>query len=385
MKVLFVFGTRPEGIKLAPLIKTLEKDSRFEVEVCLTGQHKEMLEPVLKLFSIRTDYDLDVMRSGQDLTHVTAAILSGLRAVMLESRPDVVLVHGDTATTFAASLAAFYAKRPVAHVEAGLRTGDLSSPWPEEANRKLTAVLAHMHFVPTEGCMQNLINEGVAADQIFITGNTVIDALLSTVRRLGEASGFREEAARALSFLRPGRRMILVTGHRRESFGEGFERICESLRAIASRYPDVEIVYPVHLNPMVRAPVERMLKGVPNIHLIAPLEYLQFVSAMQRSYLILTDSGGIQEEAPSLGKPVLVMRETTERPEAIEAGTVRLVGTDPARIIAEVSRLLDDESAYEAMSYSHNPYGDGTACGRIAEVLMQFRRSAKSAVPVGVS
>ncbi|MNZ22333.1 UDP-N-acetylglucosamine 2-epimerase [compost metagenome] len=372
MKTLCVFGTRPEAIKMAPLVLALEADPRFDAKVCVTGQHREMLDQVLDLFGIEPNFDLNIMRAGQDLTDVTTAILQGMKAVFQAFRPDVVLVHGDTATTFAATLAAYYQQIPVAHVEAGLRTGNLFSPWPEEANRKLTGALAQLHFAPTETSSANLLREGVHASGIVVTGNTVIDALLDVVTRLEADDSLRALAAAPTSFLADDRRIVLVTGHRRESFGEGFERICNALSVIAGRFPDVEIVYPVHLNPNVREPVNRLLKGRKNIHLIEPLDYLPFVYLMSRSYIILTDSGGIQEEAPSLGKPVLVMRDTTERPEAVDAGTVQLVGTGVAQIVEALSRLLDDEKAYEAMSYAHNPYGDGAASQRIIEALLNI-------------
>lgn len=354
---------------MAPLALKLAADERFDAKVCVTGQHREMLDQVLELFAIRPDFDLNIMRPGQDLTDVTTAILQGMKTVFAEFRPDVVLVHGDTATTFATSLAAYYQKIPVAHIEAGLRTGDIYSPWPEEANRKLTGALASFHFAPTETSEANLVREGVAAVNITVTGNTVIDALLDVVNRLDHDPELSAKAAAPSAFLDSTRKMILVTGHRRESFGDGFERICQALMNIALQHPDVDIVYPVHLNPNVREPVNRLLSGISNVHLIEPLDYLPFVSMMSRAYIILTDSGGIQEEAPSLGKPVLVMRDTTERPEAVDAGTVKLVGTDTGNIVCELNRLLVDQDAYLAMSYAHNPYGDGQACGRIIETL----------------
>jgi len=372
LKVLSVFGTRPEAIKMASLALGLQADARFESKICVTGQHRQMLDQVLELFELTPDYDLKIMKPGQDLTDVTVAILQGLKAVLAEFKPDIVLVHGDTATTFATSLAAYYQQIPVGHVEAGLRTGNLYSPWPEEANRKLTGALSQLHFAPTSQSQANLLAEGVAGESIHVTGNTVIDALLEVTRKLQRpdlAKTFAEE----FSYLDPSRRLVLVTGHRRESFGDGFERICKALVQIAQDCADVEIVYPVHLNPNVREPVNRLLKGVQNIHLIEPLDYLPFVYLMNRSYLILTDSGGVQEEAPSLGKPVLVMRDTTERPEAVQAGTVRLVGTDLQAIISNVEELLGDDAAYQRMSVAHNPYGDGQACARIIEVLANFK------------
>ena len=370
MKTLCIFGTRPEAIKMAPLVLALAADERFEAKVCVTGQHREMLDQVLGLFSITPDYDLKIMKPGQDLTDVTTAILQGLKAVLTEFKPDIVLVHGDTATTFAASLAAYYQQIPVAHVEAGLRTGNLYSPWPEEGNRKLTGALAKLNFAPTETSQDNLLREGVNPDNIVVTGNTVIDALLDVVKRLDQDPQLLAQASAPAAFLDPTRKLILVTGHRRESFGDGFERICQALMEVAQQHPEVDIVYPVHLNPNVREPVNRLLNGIGNIYLIAPLDYLPFVHMMTRAHIILTDSGGIQEEAPSLGKPVLVMRDTTERPEAVSAGTVKLVGTNTADIVRELNRLLVDTSAYRDMSYAHNPYGDGNACQRILEALI---------------
>lgn len=354
---------------MAPLALALATDERFDAKVCVTGQHREMLDQVLELFEIKPDFDLNIMKPGQDLTDVSTAILQGMKGVFATFKPDMVLVHGDTATTFAASLAAYYQQIPVAHVEAGLRTGNLYSPWPEEANRKLTGALASLHFAPTANSQQNLLNEGVAVENIVITGNTVIDALLDVVKRLDEDKELHARAAAPAAFLDPSRKLILVTGHRRESFGGGFERICQALMEVAQQHPEVNIVYPVHLNPNVREPVNRLLSGIDNIYLIEPLDYLPFVHLMSSAHIILTDSGGIQEEAPSLGKPVLVMRDTTERPEAVEAGTVRLVGTDVANIVRELNRLLLDHDAYRAMSYAHNPYGDGQACQRILEAL----------------
>lgn len=354
---------------MAPVVLRLAADDRFEVRLCVTGQHREMLDQVLHLFGLVPDFDLDIMKPGQDLTDITSAVLHGLRPVLDSYRPDVALVHGDTTTTLATSLACYYHKVPVGHVEAGLRTGNLYSPWPEEANRKLTGVLADMHFAPTETSANNLRQENVSESEIFVTGNTVIDALMLVVDRLRSDSLLREGLVGQLPTLRADARVILVTGHRRESFGEGFERICIALAETAKRFPEAEIVYPVHLNPNVREPVNRHLSSIANVHLIEPLDYLPFVSLMERSYIILTDSGGIQEEAPSLGKPVLVMRDTTERPEAVDAGTVRLVGTDNEHIVAELSRLMTDPEAYRAMSISHNPYGDGQAADRIADHL----------------
>ena len=371
MKTLCVFGTRPEAIKMAPLALALAADGRFDAKVCVTGQHREMLDQVLELFAVKPDFDLNIMKHGQDLTDVTTSILQGMKDVFAKFKPDVVLVHGDTATTFAASLAAYYQQIPVAHVEAGLRTGNLYSPWPEEGNRKLTGALARLHFAPTETSKANLLREGVDAASVIVTGNTVIDALLDVIKRLDQDPQLNAKAAAPSAFLDPARRLILVTGHRRESFGGGFERICQALMEVAQQHPDVDIVYPVHLNPNVREPVNRLLSGIGNVHLIEPLDYLPFVYMMSRAHIILTDSGGIQEEAPSLGKPVLVMRDTTERPEAVAAGTVKLVGTETSNIVCELNRLLLDTEAYKAMSYAHNPYGDGQACRRILDALCQ--------------
>jgi UDP-N-acetylglucosamine 2-epimerase (non-hydrolysing) len=373
LKTLCVFGTRPEAIKMAPLALALSADERFDAQVCVTGQHRQMLDQVLDLFELKPDYDLNIMKSGQDLTDVTTAILQGMKAVFSEFRPDIILVHGDTATTFATTLAAYYHQIPVAHVEAGLRTGNLYSPWPEEANRKLTGALAALHFAPTNTSRQNLLNEGVDSAAIHVTGNTVIDALLEIVAKLDTTESLQRQFKEQFAFLSDDKRIILVTGHRRESFGDGFERICQALVDTAKAFPDVEIVYPVHLNPNVREPVNRLLAGVDNIHLIEPLDYLPFVYLMNRAYLILTDSGGIQEEAPSLGKPVLVMRDTTERPEAVEAGTVKLVGTEVDAISSNIHSLLTDTHAYQCMSFAHNPYGDGKACARIIETLVNIR------------
>lgn len=373
MKVLTVFGTRPEAIKMAPLVHALAKDPHFEAKVCVTAQHRQMLDQVLNLFSIVPDYDLNIMSPTQGLTEITSRILQGLKPILKSFKPDVVLVHGDTTTTLATSLAAFYQRIPVGHVEAGLRTGDLYSPWPEEANRTLTAHLAMYHFAPTENSRQNLLRENLPGSQIFVTGNTVIDALFWVRDSVLADESLRGRLAAQYSFLEEGRKLILVTGHRRESFGRGFEQICHALAEIAARHEDVQIVYPVHLNPNVSEPVNRILGHVPNVVLIEPQDYLPFVWLMTRAWLILTDSGGIQEEAPSLGTPVLVMRDITERPEAIEAGTVRLVGTSNQRIVDEVTRLLHDKEEYDVMSRAHNPYGDGQACGRILQVLKNNR------------
>lgn len=357
---------------MAPLALLLAQDPRFECRICVTGQHREMLDQVLRLFRLKAAYDLGVMRPKQDLSDVTSAVLLGMRDVFQSFTPDIVLVHGDTATTFSASLAAYYHQVPVGHVEAGLRTHNLYSPWPEEANRKLTGALASLHFAPTASAAANLRREGVKGADVMVTGNTVIDALLQVVDQLRADPELSASIAHDLPPLSADRRLILVTGHRRESFGGGFERICEALAMIAKRYPDVDIVYPVHLNPSVQEPVNRLLAAIPNIFLIAPQDYLPFVYLMDRAYLLLTDSGGVQEEAPSLGKPVLVMRDTTERPEAVEAGTVKLVGTDVDVIVGEITRLLNDEAEYAQMSFAHNPYGDGAASGRIVKGLIDW-------------
>ena len=380
-KVMLVFGTRPEAIKMAPLVKEFQaRASEFETIVCVTGQHREMLEQVLSLFEITPDYDLAIMKEKQDLYDVTSLVLLGLRDVLEKVKPDVVLVHGDTATSTAAALAAFYQKIPVGHVEAGLRTHNIYSPWPEEMNRQLTGRMATYHFAPTELSRQNLLAEGVSDEHILVTGNTVIDALHQVVKRVKSDAALQQQVAEDLlkagydvTRLDQGHRLVLITGHRRENFGEGFLHICRAIKTLSERFPEVDFVYPMHLNPNVRKPIHEVfgedLKGFSNLFFIEPLEYLQFVSLMERSTLVLTDSGGIQEEAPGLGKPVLVMRDTTERPEAVEAGTVKLVGTDYDRIVGSVETLLTDEAAYSQMSRANNPYGDGKACGRIADRL----------------
>lgn len=365
---MVVFGTRPEAIKMAPVVSALKALDGIDTLVAVTAQHRQMLDQVLDLFGIVPDEDLDVMEPGQTLPGLFARLVLGMTEVFARHRPDLVLVHGDTSTTFATALAAFYAKAPVAHVEAGLRTGNMRSPWPEEMNRRLVAPLCALHFAPTDAARGNLLHEGIAGDAIHVTGNTVVDALLDVAAKLEADAALAANMQARFPFLDPGRRMLLVTGHRRENFGDGFERICAALARIARR-DDVQIVYPVHLNPNVLGPVSRILDGHPNIHLIEPQDYLPFVQLMRRSHLILTDSGGIQEEAPSLGKPVLVMRDTTERPEAVAAGTVRLVGTDSDAIVAAVESLLDDESAYASMAMAHNPYGDGHASRRIADTV----------------
>lgn len=368
-RVLVVFGTRPEAIKMAPLVHALADDGRFDSKVCVTAQHREMLDQVLELFEIKPDFDLDIMSPGQSLFEVTGRILQGMKDVLESFMPDVVLVHGDTATTFAAALAAYYQQIPVGHVEAGLRTGNLYSPWPEEANRKLTGAITRYHFAPTETSHKNLVGESVPQEHITITGNTVIDALFWVQDKIDRDPQLAADLASPYPFLDSEKKLILVTGHRRESFGGGFERICEALRQIATTHKNCQVLYPVHLNPNVQEPVNRLLQGVSNIHLIEPQDYLPFVYLMTRAFLILTDSGGIQEEAPSLGKPVLVMRDTTERPEAVAAGTVKLVGADVEVIVSEVNELLNNAEHYRNMSEAHNPYGDGNACQRILDAL----------------
>lgn len=370
-KVLTIFGTRPEAIKMAPLVHALASDERFEAKVCVTAQHREMLDQVLELFEIQPDFDLNLMKAGQSLNDLTARILTELKPVLLEFKPDVVLVHGDTATTFAASLAAYYEKIPVGHIEAGLRTGNIYSPWPEEANRKLTGVLAKYHFAPTPTSQNNLLAENYQPENIHVTGNTVIDALLQVVAKIEGDQNLQCLLKKHYHFLNEDKDLVVITGHRRESFGLGFENICQAISASAKQNPDVQYVYPVHLNPSVQEPVNRLLSGLKNVHLIPPLEYLPFVNLMRLSTVILTDSGGIQEEAPSLGKPVLVMRETTERPEAVTAGTVQLVGTNKDLIVNSINELLKKQERYITMSQAHNPYGDGNACSYILNILDQ--------------
>lgn len=367
-KVLVVFGTRPEAIKMASVVRSLKAHQDFETKVCVTAQHRQMLDQVLSLFKIKPDFDLNLMKSGQDLTDITANVLLGLRDVFRAWRPDIVLLHGDTTTTMAASLAAYYERIEVGHVEAGLRTGNKYSPWPEEMNRRLAGAIADIHFAPTSTARANLLSEGVSGSSIHITGNTVIDALLDVEQKIRRDVNLSKTLARSFDFLDPNKKLILVTGHRRENFGAGFENICMALRRISER-DDVQIVYPVHLNPNVQEPVKRILSDCTSVHLIAPLDYLPFVYLMTRAYLLITDSGGVQEEAPSLGKPVLVMRDTTERPEAVQAGTVKLVGTDQEAIFEETFRLMDDHSEYQRMSQAHNPYGDGLASNRIIKIL----------------
>lgn len=376
MKVMVVFGTRPEAIKMAPLVKELQAShGRIETVVCVTAQHREMLDQVLQLFDIAPQYDLNIMKPGQDLSDITSNILMGLKAVLQQEKPDWVLVHGDTTTTLAASLAAFYAQVPVGHVEAGLRTGNKRAPYPEEMNRHLTSVIADLHFAPTTAAQAHLLREGVAPEAVHVTGNTVIDALLAVVQKLRNDVPAQKSLQERFSFLNPAKRLVLVTGHRRENFGTGFENICNALADIAAEHNDVEILYPVHLNPNVRQPVADILRQrqLDNVHLIDPVDYLPFVYLMDRAYLIITDSGGVQEEAPSLGKPVLVMRETTERPEAVDAGTVCLVGTSREKIVSEARRLLHDEKAYARMSRAHNPYGDGMAAQRILAAMLSLQ------------
>lgn len=367
-RIMIVFGTRPEAIKMAPIIEVIRNDPSVYLRVCVTGQHRQMLDQVLQLFDIVPDFDLSLMRPGQTLTELTQNVLSGMQRVFETWRPHLLLVHGDTTTTFASSLAAYYQRIPVAHVEAGLRTGDIYSPWPEEINRRLVGSIAELHFAPTESARSNLLREDIPARKIFVTGNTVIDSLLEISGRIEKDAALRATLASQFSFIDAQRKLILVTGHRRENFGDGFESICRGLAELATRQ-DVEIVYPVHLNPNVQEPVLRILGGMENVHLMEPQDYLPFVYLMGRAMLILTDSGGIQEEAPSLGKPVLVLRENTERPEAVDAGTVELVGTSTRKLVDTAAALLDNPSLYRQMATSTNPYGDGQAAQRIASIL----------------
>ena len=379
--VMLVFGTRPEAIKMAPLVKEFQKHPEtFKTVVCVTGQHRQMLDQVLQLFEITPDYDLNIMKQGQDLYDVTARVLTGMRDVLKEAQPDVVLVHGDTTTSTAAALAAFYQQIPVGHVEAGLRTHNIYSPWPEEMNRQITGRIATYNFAPTPLSKANLLREAVAEESITVTGNTVIDALYWVVNKIKEDNALNDElkallaqAGYDVTRLDGGKKLVLITGHRRENFGDGFINMCTAIRDLTQKYPDVDFVYPMHLNPNVRKPIHEVfgedLSNLGNMFFIEPLEYLSFVYLMEKSNIVLTDSGGIQEEAPGLGKPVLVMRDTTERPEALEAGTVKLVGTDYNKIVAEVSQLLDNQAHYDAMSKAVNPYGDGLACGRIVDAL----------------
>ena len=373
-KILLVFGTRPEAIKMAPLVKILQEDDYFETKVCVTAQHREMLDQVLDIFDIKPEYDLNLMKPGQDLYDITANVLLGLKGVLNEFKPNIVLVHGDTTTTFAVSLAAFYQKIKVGHVEAGLRTGNIYSPWPEEANRQITGVLANYHFAPTTTSRDNLLKENKNPLDIAVTGNTVIDALFLALEKIENNQELKGKIINSINQqykLQENKRIILVTGHRRENHGKGFINICKALKSIALNNKDVDIVYPVHLNPNVQRPVKEILSNVENIHLIEPLQYESFIYMMSKSYFIITDSGGVQEEAPSLGKPVLVMRDTTERPEALKEGTVKLVGTNTELIIQEAQKLLDDTIAYEKMSKAHNPYGDGKACQKIVNFLKE--------------
>lgn len=382
-KIMLVFGTRPEAIKMAPLVKAFQSRPRdFKTLVCVTGQHREMLDQVLHIFEIHPDYDLNIMKQGQDLYDVTARVLVGMRDVLKEAHPDVVLVHGDTTTSMAAALAAFYQQIPVGHIEAGLRTHNIYSPWPEEMNRQLTGRIATYDFAPTPLSRENLLAEGVEESHITVTGNTVIDALYWVVDKIKGNAALNSSLASELkqvgydtARLKDGKKLVLITGHRRENFGEGFLSMCRAIKNLTERYPEVDFVYPMHLNPNVRKPIHEVfgedLNGLGNMFFIEPLEYLSFVYLMEQAHIVLTDSGGIQEEAPGLGKPVLVMRDTTERPEALSAGTVKLVGTDYDKIVSEVSTLLDDVAAYERMSKAVNPYGDGKACGRILDRLMK--------------
>ena len=375
-KVLIVFGTRPEAIKMAPVVKEFQKHPDiFETIVCVTAQHREMLDQVLNIFKIIPEFDLDLMKKGQDLYEITSRVLLGMREVLERVYPDIVLVHGDTTTSMTTALAAFYKQIPVAHVEAGLRTNNIYSPWPEEINRQITGRICTYHFAPTEKSKENLIKENISEDKIIVTGNTVIDALFMVLDNIKSNVELENQLNQIIKkkgvHINTNRRIILVTGHRRENFGQGFVNICEALKEIAQKNEDIDIIYPVHLNPNVQKPVNKILNGINNVYLIEPLEYLPFIYLMSKSDLVLTDSGGIQEEAPSLGKPVLVMRDTTERPEAIDAGTVLLVGTDKKMIVNHVTELLQNASHYQKMSKAHNPYGDGNACNRIIDFLIQ--------------
>jgi len=373
-KVLLVFGTRPEAIKMAPLVKAFESEPTIESKVCVTAQHREMLDQVIEMFDIKPDYDLNLMKPGQDLYDITSNVLLGMKSVLVEFEPDIVLVHGDTTTTSATSLAAFYQKIKVGHVEAGLRTGDIYSPFPEEINRQITGVLANYHFAPTITSKNNLLKENKDKKNIIVTGNTVIDALFLALEKIEKDEGLKTKIVNSIKSqytLQEDKKIILVTGHRRENFGQGFINICEALKTIATNNPNIDIVYPVHLNPNVQTPVKEILSNTPNVHLTEPLQYESFIYMMNKTYYIITDSGGVQEEAPSLGKPVLVMRDTTERPEAVEAGTVKLVGTNKETIIKEAQKLLDDKNEYEKMSKAHNPYGDGKACEKIVKFVKE--------------
>lgn len=377
MRILSVFGTRPEAIKMAPVVKALAQDPTIESRICVTAQHREMLDQVLHLFDITPDYDLNIMQPGQSLTGITSSILCALEPVLQDAQPDIVLVHGDTSTTFSTALTCYYQQIAVGHVEAGLRTHNLYAPWPEEANRRLTGTLAALHFAPTETARQNLLAEAIPEQQIFVTGNTVIDALLSVTQRFDTDTALDQEMQARFPCLRPNAPLVLITGHRRENFGTGFQMICTAVSDLAAAFPDVDFLYPVHLNPNVRQPVEALLSGRENVHLILPQDYLPFVWLMRRAYLILTDSGGIQEEAPALGKPVLVMRETTERPEAITAGTARLVGADAQRITRATHELLTSKARYQRMAQARNPYGDGCASRAILSALHKYGEQHK--------
>lgn len=378
-KILIVFGTRPEAIKMAPLIKAFESfGNRFETLVCVTAQHRDMLDQVLEVFDITPDYDLDLMQPGQNLHDVTSRVLHGMKAVLEEAKPDIVFVHGDTTTSMATAMAGFYAQIKVAHIEAGLRTYNLASPWPEEANRQITGRLTSFHFAPTQMAANNLRQEHVPAESICVTGNTVVDALFLVADKIAADTALQAQLSQLIADmgyrLNPARRIILVTAHRRENFGDGFKHICQALADIATQNPDCDVVYPVHLNPNVQQPVNETLAGIDNIYLTQPMSYEPFIWLMQHAYLVLTDSGGIQEEAPSLGKPVLVMRDTTERPEAVEAGTVRLVGADRQEIVQHTQTLIDDAGIYQKMSQAHNPYGDGKACQRVIAFLNELAK-----------
>lgn len=379
-KIMLVFGTRPEAIKMAPLVKAFQADSdHFETIVCVTGQHRQMLDQVLSLFEITPDYDLDIMKQGQDLFDITSRVMLGMRDVLEKAKPDVVLVHGDTTTSTAAALASFYKQIPVGHIEAGLRTHNIYSPWPEEMNRQITGRIAKYNFAPTPLSRKNLLAENVSDNDIIVTGNTVIDALHYVVEKINSSDEIKSELSNVLlksgydvSRLSNGKKLVLITGHRRENFGDGFISMCSAIKSLNEKYPDVDFVYPMHLNPNVRKPIKEVFgdKAPENMFFIEPLNYLPFVFLMEKSYLLLTDSGGVQEEAPGLGKPVLVMRDTTERPEAVDAGTVKLVGTNYDKIVSEVSELIDNPKAYELMSKAVNPYGDGKACGRVLDTFL---------------
>jgi len=373
-KVLLVFGTRPEAIKMASLVKAFEKESSVTLKVCVTAQHREMLDQVLEIFDIKPDYDLNLMKAGQDLYDITSSVLLGMKSVLDDFKPDIVLVHGDTTTTSATSLATFYQKIKLGHVEAGLRTNNLYNPWPEEANRQVTGVLSDYHFAPTQNSQENLLQENKKIENVIVTGNSVIDALFFVIEKIGKNEVLKNSIVSSINTqykIDNSRKIILVTGHRRENFGQKFINICEALKTIALNNRDVDIVYPVHLNPNVQKPVKEILSGISNVYLIEPLQYEQFIYLMSKSYFLITDSGGVQEEAPSLGKPVLVLRDTTERPEALKAGTVKLVGTNRDIIVKEAQSLLDNYAIYEKMSKAHNPYGDGNASKRIVEFIMK--------------